>query len=382
MTESALPSLDEGLHVGRIPVKNIWLLMLYASELTRVRGLFDSLMDDELSELPDLVARLLASAVERRLRRNLNRGYRQREMSLTRIRGRIDSLQTEARQLLSKGEVFCHFHELTINTPRNRLVRAALDMMSKLVANKALAIRCRSLSTDLARLGVTGLRPSRAELAADQIGRNDADDRHMIALARLAFDLALPTENAGPVPFVAPDREEVWARQLFEKAVLGFAKAELSHSGWSVRGSSPLKWQAASASDGLADILPQMVTDIILDPPNEGRRLVIDTKFTSILGKNKFGKERLKSGYIFQMYAYLRSQEGREPRWDNAAGLLLHPAIGASIREHVVVQGHPIWFATVDLAASASDIRNELKTLLVTEINTFGAQRDQERLAD
>jgi hypothetical protein len=40
--------------IGRIPVRNLWLLMLYASDLTRVRGAFDALVDDDLDNLPDL----------------------------------------------------------------------------------------------------------------------------------------------------------------------------------------------------------------------------------------------------------------------------------------------------------------------------------------
>jgi hypothetical protein len=100
---------------------------------------------------------------------------------------------------------------------------------------------------------------------------------------RLAFDLALPTENAGSTALVTPDREEAWARRLFEKAVLGFARVELEPLGWSVRGGTPLEWQISSASEGLPKILPRMVTDIVLDPPNAGQRLVIDTKFTSLL---------------------------------------------------------------------------------------------------
>lgn len=131
--------------VGRIPVRNLWLLMLYASELTRFKGAFKSLMDADTDELPDLMAHLLAKAVEYRLRRNLTRGYRSREMVLTRVRGRIDLLMTEAHRLLDRGEVFCRFHDLTIDTPRNRLVRAALDLLARLVQSEGLVRQCRSL---------------------------------------------------------------------------------------------------------------------------------------------------------------------------------------------------------------------------------------------
>jgi 5-methylcytosine-specific restriction enzyme subunit McrC len=104
-----------------------------------------------------------------------------------------------------------------------------------------------------------------------------------------------------------------------------------------------------------------MVTDIVLDPPDQGRRVVIDTKFSSILTSGRFGDASLKSGYLYQMYAYVRSQEGRDSRWDRAAGLFLHPAIDGTLHEHVVIQNHPITFATVDLSRSTAAIRNELR---------------------
>ena len=353
--------------IGRIPVRNLWLLMLYASDLTRVRSEFNAIMDDDIDDLPDLVAHLLAESVERQLRRNLTRGYRHREMVLKRVRGRISILTTEARQLLSRGEVFCRFEELTSDTPRNRLVRAALDLMVRVVRSNDLRQRCRALTSSLANMGVSSGRPSRADLAIDQIGRNDSSDRFMVALARLAFDLALPTENSGSTALVEPDREEAWVRRLFEKAVLGFACFELEPLEWSVRGGVRLDWQVSSASEGVADILPGMETDIVLDPPKGGRRIVIDTKFASIITTGRFDKASLKSGYLYQMYAYLRSQEGRASAWEGAAGLFLHPAINQRVQEYVVIQNHTIAFATVDLNGPASAIRNDLRKILLRQ---------------
>ncbi len=269
--------------IGRIPIRNLWLLMLYASDLTRTSGVFDVMTDSDIEDLPDLIATLLANSVERRLRRNLTSGYQTREAVLHRVRGRIDILTTEARQLLRKGEVSCRFEELTNDTPRNRFVRSALVLMAKVVRRDDLRTRCRALAFNLSRVGVGGGCPSHSDMARDQIGRNDADDRFIVALARLAFELALPTEDSGSTALAAPDREEAWVRRLFEKAVLGFARVELVPRGWTVRGGIPLEWQVASPSKGLHAVLPRMITDIMMDPPDSGTRLVIDTKFSSIL---------------------------------------------------------------------------------------------------
>ena len=47
-----------------------------------------------------------------------------------------------------------------------------------------------------------------------------------------------------------------------------------------------------------------MQTDIELNDLGTGRRVVIDTKFTRILTAFNFRAEILRSGYLYQMYAY------------------------------------------------------------------------------
>lgn len=65
----------------------------------------------------------------------------------------------------------------------------------------------------------------------------------------------------------------------------------------------------------------------------------------------------LRSRYVYEIYAYLSSKVGRsDVVADFASGLLLHPAIGPMVDETVVVQGHPVRFATVDLTATPAEI--------------------------
>ncbi len=129
---SVVPQSDEEsedaarLAYGKIPVRNVWLLFLYAYDLARFQGRFEAEIEDS-PDFKSLIARLLCHVVETRLRRNLSFGYRRREDTLKRVRGRIDILKTESRDLFRRGEVACRFEELTIDTPRNRLVHAALS---------------------------------------------------------------------------------------------------------------------------------------------------------------------------------------------------------------------------------------------------------------
>jgi 5-methylcytosine-specific restriction enzyme subunit McrC len=350
--------------IGRIPVRNIWLLMLYASDLFRTSGRTRVDVERNPDEIADLVAELLAQAVEERQRRQLSLGYRQRCADFSRVRGQIDILRTERRQLLARGAVACRFNELSIDTPRNRFVRGALEAVARLVARPELRHRCRRLAADMQAIGVAGAMPSRAELSADRIGRHDAADQQMLAAAILAMDLVLPTERAGPRPLPMPDREEQWARRLFERAVGGFYRTVLPRERWRVRTGGLLDWPIDWWTEGARDIMPRMQTDIVLEDALVARRIVIDTKFTCIVTTGWRRETTLRSGYLYQIYSYIRSQAGRsDPLADNAEGLLLHPAIGEMFDEAVSLHGHLIRFATVDLAADSGAIREQLLKL-------------------
>jgi 5-methylcytosine-specific restriction enzyme subunit McrC len=347
--------------VGRIPVRNLWLLMFYASDLFKTCGFGKGGVEDVPDDLPDLVAEILAHLVENRLRRHLGLGYRSRQATLSRVRGRIDVLDTERRQLLSRGLIACRFDELTNDTPRNRFVRLALERISRIVKASTIRHRCRSLAGTMKAMGVSGNPPTRAEISRDRIGRNDADDRFIVAAARLAYDLLLPVEDGDTNSLSLPNRDEAWVRLLFEKAVGGLYAAALGAEGWNVRCGKTLDWDVEKKTPGIDRILPSMRTDIILDHVESGRRIVIDTKFTSIVTKGWYREESLRSGYLYQIYAYLRSQVGRgDSMADHAGGLLLHPSVGEMVDETAVIQGHDIRFATVDLTASAADIRSRL----------------------
>lgn len=343
-----------------IPVRNLWMLLIYAAGLAEFLDRFDAEID-ETAELPDLLACLLTVVVERRLRRSLSRGYRPKSELLARVRGRIDWLGTETGLNLQRGRIMCRFEELTHDTPRNRLVRAALEAMQRLVSDRELATACGRLARELTQVGVSTGRPSRTEMSRDQIARHDADDRLMVAVASLALDTVLPSEAAGDAHLTRLDRDERRLRLIFEKAVAGLYRHELhGREGWRVRQQAALTWQAELPTPGLMTLLPSMAADLIVDR-GASSRIVLDTKFTSIITHRLFGNEGLKSAHIYQLYAYLRSQVGREDTLaDTASGILLHPSLDRHVDEAVTIQGHRLRFVTVDLSMSSSDVRTAL----------------------
>ena len=369
MSEAALAvdnSKDESLLVyDKIPVRNVWFLFLFAYDLARFHGRFEAEIEDS-PDFKSLIAKLLCHVVETRLRRNLSFGYRRREDTLKRVRGRIDLLKTESHVLLRRGEIACRFDELTIDTPRNRFVRAALTELGRLLNDPVLSHNARMLAGSLGRAGVSGLMPSRAKISSDQIARHESEDRLMVSLAKAVFDLVLPTEYEGARTLVKAQRDETDFRKLYEKAIGKFFEVELPREqGWNVNPGKRIYWPINAASAGVKLHLPSMITDIILENEQNDRRIIIDTKFTDILTKSQYGdSHRFKSGHIYQLYSYLRSQERPDdPLSLSSEGMLLYPAIGVDIDEAVELQGHIVRFVTIDLAKPTNIVVEELRRL-------------------
>ena len=351
--------------VGKIPIRNLWLLMLYASNLYQYLGASTVDVEDSPDEITDLVAEVLVQQVEKRLQRNLSFGYQNRQAELSRVRGRIDLLTTERHRLLDKGKVACKFQELTINTARNQYVRAALESLSAVVTRKDLQSRCRSLAAKLDRLGVSKGKPHNYSPTSERFGRHDIPDQLMLHAAELAFNLALPTEFVGNKNLTLPERDTVKLRKLFEAAVAGFYKVNLNKSAWRVTPGKKLYWQISDMSAGVAAILPTMTTDIIIDHKPTNERLVIDTKFNHVTIKGRYREESIRSGYLYQIYSYILSQEREnEPKSKTTKAMLLHPSVGADVFEYATIQNHSIYFCTIDLSLEPKKIKTKLLELV------------------
>ena len=141
----------------------------------------------------------------------------------------------------------------------------------------------------------------------------------------------------------------------------------LSRKGWRISRSKWLHWQMDARSSGMDAILPWMETDIILERPRSNRpaagrhRVVVDTKFKPILQPGRNKQPKLDSTNIYQIYAYLHSQESSDDsRSLDAEGLLLYPSVDEDYDEWVLIQDHRIRFATVDLRADSGEIRRRL----------------------
>ena len=74
----------------------------------------------------------------------------------------------------------------------------------------------------------------------------------------------------------------------------------------------------------------------------------------------RYGKERVRSGHIYQVFAYMRNLASAPDSPARVEGMLLYPAVDNSLDSEYEVHGHRLRVFTVDLDRDWADIHRSL----------------------
>jgi 5-methylcytosine-specific restriction enzyme subunit McrC len=298
--------------------------------------------------------------MRQRLRLGLGQAYMSRTQTLRAVRGRINFAESLRNQTLERGEVTSDIQQYSADEPRNQIVRSTLTRLIRAgefgrerKQAEALRLDLRRLVRDLDGIGLIELTPELIHRQAE--AQNDRDYRFMLALCELVWLQHMPVDAEGTHPRPGLDREALVLHRIYERFVAGFYRLHLKD--WEVEAQKRLDWHADLSSEHL----PAMIPDLILRHRETGQVIVLDTKFTAgSLVENQWGKRIYDSSHLYQLYAYLRSQEHLSEAQRMARGILLYPAVDQEGSEKVELQGHEMRVEWVDLAAAWQDVEKRL----------------------
>lgn len=344
----------------RVPIANIYYLLCYAWNRLDEKDLVDA-GSLEQTDTANLFAQLLCAGVRRALRRGLNRSYHTRQEEIVGIRGRLlvaSSLRSPAFEL---GRTFCEIDELDFNTLPNQIIKATLLRLAGCSAlTEANIAELNHLIRELDEIRPINLRA--AHFQRLHLERSNAHYGMLLCICELAYDQLLASEDDGgsrKLRGFLEDHQKMAA--LYEDFVRNFYALHAPALGYRAEGSIKIGWDASDCSVGAEALLPEMRTDITL--VGASRRLILDCKFYHETLSGYFGSERLKSGNLYQMYAYVKNQS-RKPGWETCEGLLLYPAIDETVEASFTLDGNRLHAATVDLNQSWQSIHERLVSLI------------------
>jgi 5-methylcytosine-specific restriction enzyme subunit McrC len=184
----------------------------------------------------------------------------------------------------------------------------------------------------------------------------------MLAICELLLQRQMPSESSGSHHMPTIQREALMLHRVYERFVANFYRLHLR--GYTVNAQSRLSWP----TQGENPYLPVMQPDLVIHSTEN--IFVLDTKFTAkSLIENIWGKKLFDSSHLYQMYAYIKTQEERSEQHQKAVGILLYPTVDEEkLSEKIEFREHTIRIEGLDLAAAWQDVEKQLLGIIVGNV--------------
>ena len=335
-----------------IPIRNLYYLFSYAWQRFPEGEAVDVGVD-EAPDLPNLLARILIGGANRLMRRGLDRGYHAFVEETRAPRGRMMLDAIVKGQTLRKGAVVCAFDELTSDVLHNQIIKATARCVA--TARGIDRGQVDELGLVVRRMaGVSDIKLSGDAFKRVQLSRNTSQYRPLIKLCELVYRAQLPEENGVGSRFADILKDEAIMSSVFEDFLRNFYSHEQSE--FKV-GREVMSWDAEPMEVGSNGYLPIMETDITLR--SKIRTVVMDAKFYRDVLVARAGPGKVRSGHLYQLFAYLEHAALRAPTLP-CDGALIYPATGPSIALRYRLRGHEVVVRSVDFTRDWREIHAEL----------------------
>jgi len=347
-----------------IPIRNLWHMLLYAWDEIPIQKHWMLADAEGAPTLDALLATILMKLMRARLSIGLGREYVDEEGTLQGIRGRINFADSLKRRTFERGQASCAFETYSANEPRNQIIRTTLARLIQTGQFGPEAESANQLRQNLRRLARSLDGIDLIELTPDlihrqQLGRQDRDYRLMLSICALILQRQMPTESVGDKHLPTLDHDALVLFKVYERFVANFYRIHLQE--WDVFTQKRLEWHEKQANK----YLPSMKPDLVLQERSSSRLIILDTKFTAhSFIENQWGREIFDSSHLYQLYAYLKSQEHLSDAHRTGTGILLYPAVNHSFSERIELQDHIMRVESVDLAAPWWDVERHLLELV------------------
>ena len=342
-----------------IPVQNLYHLLTYAwDQLEEAAEI--AVSAEPADTLLDLLARVLVQGTTHVLKRGLAREYVAEQELTGRLRGKLLLSESIRQQTLPTARAWCAFDELSYDVLINRLLKSALHhLLVAPVLSKPLRREVRALYIRLADVVLMPVRDIRIYEQV-KLHRHTAHYRLLLSICRLVHEEVLLTQDTGEHLFRDFTGNDKRMAALFERFVRNFYRLRQKH--YKVQAES-LEWALSTTNPEAKAVLPGMKTDVSLTA--DDRKIIIDCKYYQEALKKHYDKEKLISGHLYQLFAYVQHARLQLPERP-VQGMLLYPVVQKEMRFSFQLSGtdHYLIIATVNLDQHWTQVEQELLAIL------------------
>ena len=336
-----------------IPIKNIYYMLAYAFHSLR-EGAFRRLACEDFSNIDNLLAEIIIIGTTSLVKRGLLRDYETLTEQLSSPRGKINITATIKSSCWLNKKLDCSYDEYTENSEFNRIIKTTCSL---LLHNKEVnSDRKKKIHKLMVYFSNASLIDLHLVDWNKRFNRNTQIYRMLIYVCHWLYLRKLQTQEVGN-KYAKDYSDEKELPKLYEKFIYEFFKQEYP-AAFSVS-ASHIEWQLDSGED--TGLLPKMITDVTLE--KDSKVLIIDAKYYSKETYNRYGKDKLKSGNLYQIFAYVKNKAWEMRDSDTVvSGMLLYAKTDSEITldKNYSMSGNQISVKNLDLNVPFEELRKPL----------------------
>lgn len=340
--------------LNSIPIENIYYMLCYAwDKLEYLDRSKAGILQEK--DVINLLCRIFVKEIDLFLKKGLYREYKSFEEETSILRGKINFNESLPLMVNKKNKLMCSYEELDFNITINKIIKSTI--ISLLKVNQLSEDNRRHLKKISAYFSIIDT-ISLDETVFKGIRYNSSNKAYefIINICKLIKDNLLIDEKGKEAEFYNFLEDERKMAYLFENFVRNFYKKELKPSKvyreniiWGLKGEN-------------LSYLPLMQTDISIELPH--KKIIMDTKYYKAALTLNFGKDKLNSANLYQLFAYLKNNEGKSPKDRTAEGILLYPRVNKDLDLTYTMENHIMKVCTVNLNMKWQSIEARLMEIV------------------
>lgn len=340
--------------LNSIPIENIYYMLCYSWDKL---GYIDrnKIGIEESKDIQNLLCRILVDEVDILIKKGVKKNYKSINESGSLIKGKIDFNRSIKFKSTKQCKMNYYYDELDENILINTIIKTTLVNLIKLDSlesnNKNKVKRLIKYFSFIDTIVL-----SKKIFKGILFNRMNKEYKFIVNICELIFDNLLINKSGNDAEFYNFIEDERKMAYLFECFVRNFYKRELK--GAKVY-REDIRW---NLKGDFLEFLPKMQTDISLE--YNGKKYIIDTKYYRKSLVNNYGREKIISGNLYQIFSYLKNNEYKSEMNKYATGILLYPRVDKSLDLEYSMENHYINIYTVNLNSKWININNRLLSLI------------------
>lgn len=322
-----------------IPIKNIYYMLTYAFQVLNENG-FKNMKAESFESTADLMASILSTGVSQQIKRGLVREYQAQQDVLSSPRGKIDISASIKSRSEIKHQLVCTYDEFVEDNELNRILKSTMELLLTADITKENRKKLYKLLPYFKDVKHVNLKDVSWNKRYD---RNNQTYRMLIGICWLVVNGMLQTTSSGTVKLMDFIDEQKMSH-LYEKFILEYYRKEFSCL---KANASQIQWQLDEKPDVF---LPIMQSDIMLSKGD--KVLIIDAKYYEKPLITYYGKQRMHSQNLYQIFTYVKNKEAElRNKPHEVAGMLLYAKTDEVISPNSTyfMDGNRISVNTLDL---------------------------------